>query len=423
MKKRMGVIYLLFAAAILSACGNTAANQNDAEETAVLDETNAETTAEETVFSGIGDYTLKLPVFGVTAYDVYTDPTDLFTSYRYRNHQFDEKSNLVSYEELQNNRPFKVWDLYQKEYDENGNLITDTEDGNNPDIRIFTYNEMNECTAERKDTGKNPYTRDYTYDDKGMINSYEYRDENNHFITKYEYEYDELGRVIKQRNIDESEGVQVIENEYEIEYNDTNLPVVILETLYQDGSVWSQSESHMSYDSYGHLILRTTNSVGDDDDPLRGEVTIEAVSEREVSSVGSEILAAAADWKAFPENEKIPTPDSVFPALCTEENETSGNEYRYMLKTDPFDYSKCMRMLDMPVDYAPVWGISPEVISTQTSVNEALGFYQAVLTQLLGFEVKDLGEGKYSISKDGIAAAQFACEWQNGACYLSFDFN
>ena len=403
MKKSITILLCAAMLAALTACGsNTAQESAHTSDTAAAEATEETTEAEEiSPFSDVEDnYKIELPIYMMTE-------SALFGSAHYaENFQFDEADRLVAFSAGERKRR----DNFTIEYDDLGRKKKITKD--NPMYgytREFVYDDANRLIRESS-IGYREGVADYVYDENGQISQTIYDDH----VMRHEYEYDEKGRVIKELYYRSEGGKESLEYVYEYEYNpDTEQIDICRSTGYDDGSVASSYVYTILYDAYGHWINQ-------DYGKRSGYARYDVAGYETVSQSDSGYLDPASDWQSFEEYEGLPLPSSVFSGSCKDVSDASvGHLFR--VKEEKTDQSM-LRLMGRANGIAGLANEDPIAYSFYPETNKILWSYEAVLTQLLGFEMNDIGEGKFGISKDGIPAATLSTEWSDGICYLKLEF-
>ena len=400
MKKKITILLCAAMLAALTACGSDTAQESV--DTAAAEATEETTEAEEiSPFSDVEDnYKIELPIYMMTE-------SALFGSAHYaENFQFDEADRLVAFSagEKKSRTDFTV------EYDDLGRMIKITKDGLTYGYtREFAYDDANRLIRESR-TNYNDMAVDYTYDENDQISQKVYDD----YAMRYEYEYDEEGRVIKELEYLLEDGKESLEREYEYQYNpDTDQIDVFRYIRYKDGRIDSTSETSVLYDTYGHWINQ-------DYGLTPAYARYDVAGYETVSQSDSGYLDPASNWQSFEEYEGLPLPSSVFSGSCDDVSDASAG-YLFKVKEETADRSM-FKLLPSVNGIAGPGTEEPFAHSFHPETNKILWSYEAVLTQLLGFEMNDIGEGKFGISKDGVPVATLSTEWNNGACYLKLEF-
>ena len=422
MTRKLIALCCLSAAVFLAACGKSDTAPSADGGTSPKQEETAETEkADSGAFAEIGDdYTLNLPIYMMTEYTGYAGTS----THHFKDFQFDDQSRLISYSVNEKDRRYDSW---ANEYDEKGRLVKRTyDDPLYGKVIDFTYNDADQILSEQTtstDDGKVTSVHSYTYDENGMMASAVTDATGDHYVTKYEYAYDDKGRIVQQNEYDESEGPRYLDYTYTYEYDDANRLSAEHSISYnEDGSKRSAYDTTLKYDLYGHLVQYSSQETFTDDKDgklfkLEIGFPYEAAAERTVNAAESDTLAPASEWKAFSEDAKMPTPDSIMPTLAKPASESGDGSYRYELPADSYDPG-CLRISERAV-----MDKDPTAFSAQPNVNSVLFSYKAVLEQLLGFEISELDGGEaLGISKDGVSVAKLSCEWEDGTCYLNISF-
>ena len=181
-------------------------------------------------------------------------------------------------------------------------------------------------------------------------------------------------------------------------------------------------DTKMMYDTYGHIIYYGSQETYNDDGDELFSVVYNfkpgVVDEYKLQMSETDELKPAKEWISFEENKEIPAPDSIMPEWFTCETSDQGS-YRYALPADAYD-PKCLNMADRITLIG--YDEGPFAYSAQPNANRAIWSYEAVLNQLLGFEINDLGDNIYAVTKDGVSVATISYEQQDGGLYMSVVF-
>lgn len=401
---------------LMAGCNSDMENPKEAKS---LGEESVET--ETSVFSYIGDdYTLNMPIYGIAEYS-----SDVLNPHYFDNFKFDTQGHLISYNESegQKNKKGNPY-THINEYDEEGRRIKKIKE--HPlygYTTVFEYNDTDQMISSAR-TGYNDNVCTYTYDEKGMLSSWKTDTGDDVYLTEYEYEYDDSGRVVIEREYSTDNGEpKYLDSEIEYEYNEGNQVEREISSNYnEDGSPENGYETKLKYDTYGHIVYygsqETYNDDGDELFSVEYTFKPEVVDEYELKMSETDELMPAEEWIPFEENSEVPTPDSIMPELFTRVNSDSGSCI-YALPKDVYD-PKCLNMADRITLIG--YDEGPFAYSAQPNANRAIWLYEAILNQLLGFEINDLGDDIYAVTKDGVSAATISYDRQDGCLYMSVDF-
>ena len=403
---------------IISMAGCSADSAEIRETDKIVEET---TEAETHDFSHIGDdYILSMPIYGITEYS-----SDVGNPHYFDDLKFDAQGHLISYNESQGrgNKKGRAY-THINEYDEKGRRIKKTKE--HPlygYTTVFAYNDTDQMISSAR-TGYNDNVCTYTYDENGMLASWRTDARDNVYLTEYEYEYDDLGRVVKERTYStDNGGPKYLDGEVKYEYNEANQVEREISSNYnEDGSPRNGYDTKMMYDTYGHIIYYGSQETYNDDGDELFSVVYNfkpgVVDEYKLQMSETDELKPAKEWISFEENKEIPAPDSIMPEWFTCETSDQGS-YRYALPADVYD-PKCLNMADRITLIG--YDEGPFAYSAQPNANRAIWSYEAVLNQLLGFEINDLGDNIYAVTKDGVSVATISYEQQDGGLYMSVVF-
>lgn len=405
MKKLATLGMVMGVAAVLAACGGETSSVSENSSAAVA-ETVSMSETEETEVSPFAeveeDYTLKLPV-----YMMVEESVEGLSSHHAENFQFDEKGKLVSFSCGER----KTSDNFTVEYDERGRETKITKDGLYGYTIEYEYNDMDQKIGWSR-VGYNDAAGSYVYDENGMLGQSISQEGN--YCYRYEYGYDENGRVTK-KTVYEAEdgGEECVDSEWEYQYDDAGRIEASRVTFYDEGVKDDTSQYTILYDAYGHWINQNYGS---------GNISAryDVAGYEEISADNVDYLFSVSEWKSFDEYEGLPLPSSVIAPLCRDVSDAPDGHV-FEIADDGYNYE----FFELIGTVNGIWnsnGEDPVAVSVHPGINKALWSYEAVLTQLLGFEMNDIGEGKFGISKDGAPVAVLSIEWRDGTCYWKIDF-
>lgn len=416
------VTFVIVAAFLCSlcACGSTSKNAENVEkESAEVDATTNTSTpmpeselaenrgeaenGEETSFSEVGEkFSLQMPVYAESQWYMKYDDSKASDELSFDNFALDDAGRLISYDQIVKER--KSYGI-TNEYDEQGNVKKSFWEAAKGSLNNKTYEYENEydengclikVTRIEKEDGEDDKIIYYTYDENGLLTSKSGK--GGSFLYEYQYEYNESGMVQKESSIRDG----LLRQDEEYQYDDVGRVSKSIETDYdKEGNISSVYETDIEYDPYGHALFgdvkETFDIQGDKSHAIR-KFSYVVAGYKTLNSEDDATLNPASKWVSFNENKELPTPDSVVPALCTQAGESTNGVYEFILdagEKDPLGYDYFDR------------GYSDVLANTiQKTPNEAFWKYTGVLSQLLGFEVNELDEGRFIISKDGFPVAE-----------------
>ena len=356
------------------------------------------------------DYSVEIPVMVKskvdTLFETSSGKKQLLQTF-YKDSLINEQGYLSSYKRSGDN---KQWISCELEYDSDGKIVKENEDNYNPkydQIVEYEYNELGQCvkkTATKADSSKSVH--EYFYNENGYITKEEFDDK------RYEYEYDSAveGRVVKWTYY--YNGARHSEKEFQ--YDDAGHLIKDIEVSFGENGT-DRMEEEMEYDPYGYINRVQIKQTYKDGTKENSECRIqyEVAGYKKIQAGDGNTLNRTTDWVMFDENTEIPKPDSVMPLLCTYVEKTTDGIYRYSLELDdedPFGYN-IFQMCFEKKNYAD--------LTIQKKPNDTLRMYTAVLSEVLDYDVNQLDDGNYVVSKDGFPEAKLQYTFENGKYWLN----